>query len=81
MKCLKNISTLEIKRVSEERAIELVAGGAWLFACKKEWKAQRPAVIKVETVVEVVDASVRPKKVPGKKSAYREELRRKRNSK
>ena len=38
MKCMKENTTLEIKRVSDERALEL-SGKGWSFVPKSEWKA------------------------------------------
>jgi len=37
MKCVRNITTKEIKRVAEDRAAELVKKG-WEFAPKSAWK-------------------------------------------
>ena len=78
MKCLKNSNTAEIKRVSDERATEMVATGNWAFIPKKEWKAIRPTAVVAAKVEEEVLPNARPKKIPGKKHAYREEVKRKR---
>ena len=80
MKCVKNLSTNEIKRVSDDRAVELVSMGKWNFAPKKEWKAQRPAPV-TEVKASVEEPTEQKKsKVPAKKAAWREEKRRKRQS-
>ena len=81
MKCVKHKTTGEIKRLSEERATALVGDGNWQFIPKKEWKLQRPVKAVVETAVQdlLVTGELKPRKIPGKKSAYREEKRRKRN--
>lgn len=73
MKCVKNLSTSEIKRVSDNHATELVAKG-WSFVPKSEWKLQRPVKAVVETAVQelLVTGELKPRKIPGKKSAYRE---------
>lgn len=38
MKCLQNTTTQEIRRVSEDRALELTQKG-WAFAPKNAWKS------------------------------------------
>lgn len=80
MKCVKNRNTSEIKRVSDDRATEMVANG-WSFVPKSEWKLQRPVKAAVEAAVQdlLTTGELKPKKIPGKKSAYREEKRKKRN--
>lgn len=79
MKCLKNDKN-EVKRVSEEHALELLGKG-WKFCPKSEWKKDRKPVVVASVPVpdEVIDP-LKPRKVPGKKNAYREELKRKRRS-
>ena len=82
MKCVKKND--EIKRVSNEHAEELVNKG-WAFVAKKEWKIVRDAnkkMVGVEQIMETVSFKMdttKSKKVPGKKHAYREELRKKRS--
>ena len=80
MKCVKHNTTGEIKRLSEERATALVGDGNWQFIPKKEWKLQRPAPV-TEVKASVEEPTEQKKsKVPGKKAAWREEKRRKRQS-
>ena len=38
MKCIMHNNTLEVKRVSNERAEQLVAKSDWKFVPKDEWK-------------------------------------------
>lgn len=38
MKCIKRNDGLEIKRVSNEKADELVDSKKWSYCSKKEWK-------------------------------------------
>ena len=38
MKCVQNITTKEVRRVSEDRALELFAKGTWKFVPKSMWK-------------------------------------------
>ena len=40
MKCVKNIKTEEIKRVSTMFADQMVASGQWMFVPRKEWKVK-----------------------------------------
>ena len=43
MKCLKNVKTNEIVRVTDKEAYNM-AGITWKYIAKAEWKAQRPVV-------------------------------------
>jgi hypothetical protein len=38
MKCIQHERTKEIKRVDNERAMEMVQGGAWHYTSKFKWK-------------------------------------------
>jgi hypothetical protein len=85
MKCVKSEKTGEIKRVSNEHAEELVSKG-WSFIPKKEWKAFRTPVAPIPSTgltdlekLVAESGGLKPKKIPGKKNAYREELRKKRS--
>lgn len=83
MKCVKNNTTNEIKRVSDTHAEELVNKG-WAYIPKKEWKetvrkvAAAPDALTLSDTPEV-KKEPKPKKIPGKKQAYRESLRKKRS--
>ena len=57
MKCIKNITTNEIKRVSNEIATASVESGKFSFIPKKDWKETRKPVVVVEaaTTVSVED--------------------------
>lgn len=39
MKCVKNVKTSEIVRVSEESADLKVSSGKWNYCSKSEWKS------------------------------------------
>jgi hypothetical protein len=47
MKCVKNVHTNEIKRVSDEQANRLVMSGGHYFTPKSEWKALRVKPVEV----------------------------------
>lgn len=67
MKCIFNHITNEIKRVSEERADELVAKG-WTFCSKKRWKMEVRDIVKVAAVEAVIEQALEaPVTVPEKK--------------
>ena len=51
MKCLKNVKTNEIVRVTDKEAYNM-AGITWKYIAKSEWKATRP----VATQKQVVEA-------------------------
>ena len=55
MKCIKNLETSEIKRVSEYTAHFNVDGGDWIYIPKSEWKSLK---VKVEKVREKFPANV-----------------------
>lgn len=80
MKCVLSATDNKITRVSDDRASYLVElAGSHSFTSKKDWKNQRPVVIvATKEVEEILTPGTKPKKVPGKKSAYREEVKRKR---
>lgn len=70
MKCVKNVETGEVKRLSEEMATFRVNSGLWKFCPKKEWKETRVALPPVvesvvnenkETTVEIVKKSEKKK--------------------
>ena len=70
MKCV--VKDGEVKRVSEERAAELVSKG-WAFCPKKWWKAQVRDVVVVKPVEVVVPSTDVPvvekkKKVQGRQT-------------
>ncbi len=79
MKCVKNINTGEIKRVTDTHAEDLVKKG-WAYIPKKEWKETvRKVAVAPETLV-LVDApevkeEPKVKKVPGKKHRQDEKKR------
>jgi len=53
MKCVRNMTTSEVKRVSNEQAERLVAKSDYKYVPKKEWKALR--VKPVEVIVHTDD--------------------------
>ena len=58
MKCIKNITTNEIKRVSDEIATSQVESGKFSFCGKSEWKKDRkpvPASLVAEVTVSAED--------------------------
>jgi hypothetical protein len=42
-KCIKNIKTKKIRRVSDKDASKLVIGGQWKYCPKSEYKLQKTA--------------------------------------
>jgi len=38
MKCVQSKRTMKVKRVSDEKAWELVDTGTWAYVSKSEWK-------------------------------------------
>ena len=80
MKCVKNLSTQEIKRVSDERAADLVANKGWSFTSKKEWKTSVRDVVVIPVKIEAPAAElgtetpvepVKKQKVQGRQFAKR----------
>ena len=65
MKCVKNLATNEIKRVSDSIADTYVNTGKFKFIPKSEWKA---ATRVVQVSNEVVEPSVKVTKTPGRKN-------------
>jgi hypothetical protein len=49
MKCIRNINTKEVRRVSNEQAERQVSTNNWMFCPKSDWKALR--VNPVEVIV------------------------------
>jgi hypothetical protein len=49
VKCIRNINTKEVRRVSNEQAERQVATNNWMFCPKSDWKALR--VNPVEVIV------------------------------
>lgn len=43
MKCIQNVETKEIKRVTNEEGDASVRSGKWKFIPRSEWKKVRPA--------------------------------------
>jgi hypothetical protein len=62
MKCVKNVHTNEIRRVSDEQANRLVMSGGHYFTPKSEWKALRVAPVKVEVALPSVEKPKKAKK-------------------
>jgi|LakMenEpi03Aug12_release.lakeMendotaPanAssembly.Ray.scaffolds.fasta_scaffold405893_2 hypothetical protein len=48
MKCLKNVKTNEIVRVTDKEAYNM-AGITWKYIAKSEWKATRPVASEKQT--------------------------------
>jgi hypothetical protein len=49
MKCLKNVKTNEIVRVTDKEAYNM-AGITWKYIAKSEWKATRPVATQKQEV-------------------------------
>ena len=49
MKCLKNVKTNEIVRVTDKEAYNM-AGITWKYIAKSEWKATRPVTTQKQEV-------------------------------
>ena len=60
MKCVKNIVTDQVKRISDDDAYKLVSKGDWAWCPKKEWKNNVRGPVKT--------------KAPGKKAAKEVEM-------
>jgi hypothetical protein len=72
MKCVKNTSTNEVKRVSNEAAERLVANGNYAFCPKSEWKALRPKdFVNPETLAPKLSQKEKTQRQRSKKEAYR----------
>ncbi len=52
MKCVKAFSDSEIKRVSDEKAHDMVMSGAWAYCPKSDWKDK---VLKTKELVKATD--------------------------
>ena len=48
MKCLKNVKTNEIVRVTDKEAYNM-AGMTWKYIAKAEWKATKPVATEKQT--------------------------------
>ena len=79
MKCVKNIESAEIRRVSEQIAENLVNTSKWKYIPKSEWKPTRqvPAASIVPEVSSEHKQTQEEKKIrqKTKKDAYREAKR------
>ena len=52
MKCVKNVGSGEVRRLSESHALELVEKGVGKYCPKSEWKALRTVPITQVTLTE-----------------------------
>ena len=48
MKCIRNMETGEIKRVTDEHAISKVATGKFSYCPKADWKYQKDALANLQ---------------------------------
>ena len=73
MKCVKNLNTDEIKRVTEDRASSMVNLGTWKYVPKSEWKAVRvlPPVVVPEAAPKESQEQKKARQFT-KKKAYRD---------
>lgn len=77
MKCIRNNSTLEIKRVSEENATYQVSTGKFSFAKKQDWKAQRAPVVCPLLVVSAVLDPVQEREIVRRAEAKKQRMAKK----
>lgn len=67
MKCIKNLVTGEIKRVSDETAYQLETKG-WKYVPKSEWKVEVRGTTEVVKETKLVDGVGKPRRNREKKT-------------
>jgi len=69
MKCCVNNTTKEVKRLSDERAAELVSKG-WTYCSKKRWKTEvRDVAAKTITILVDMSTNIPPEQLKEVKKA------------
>ena len=72
MKCIKNVKTGEIERLSDKEAYNKV-GSAWSYVAKSEWKAATRKVKVTEVVNDSEGETIAEKQLKSKKKKVKDD--------